>query len=147
MSAVGTGLLDEASVEPDKHLSMHPALRANRVVGGFSFGSICESRRVVRQRLALDESSTRPKNNALSLSGELRFTGCDCLSTSVMRATTRELNSQSARSSAFDVNNSRGRESDSQPQGFNSVLVGKSKTRLELDVFCIPIDFVLVLVA
>ncbi|QDV83784.1 hypothetical protein [Planctomycetes bacterium TBK1r] len=34
MSAVETGLLDEASVEPDKHLSMHPALRANRVVGG-----------------------------------------------------------------------------------------------------------------
>ena len=34
MSAVEAGLLDEASVELDKHLSMHPALRANRVVGG-----------------------------------------------------------------------------------------------------------------
>lgn len=28
----------------------------------------------------------------------------------------------------------------------NTVQVGKSKTRLELDVFCIPTDFVLVLV-
>ncbi len=28
------GLLGKASVEPDKHLSMHPALRVNRTAGG-----------------------------------------------------------------------------------------------------------------
>ncbi len=29
------GLLRRASVEPDKHLSMHPALRAQHIVGSY----------------------------------------------------------------------------------------------------------------
>ncbi len=44
------GLLDEASVEPDKHISMHPALRVSILASG-NFA-------------------------ALSRAGEARFTGC-----------------------------------------------------------------------
>ena len=33
-AATKSGLLQQASVELDEHLSMHPALRANRVTGG-----------------------------------------------------------------------------------------------------------------
>ena len=83
------GLLDEASVELDKHLSMHPALRANRAGG----------------RLGRKGYPTFPENCSLSLNGEFRFTGCDCLSMSAMHATTCELNLQPGRSSAFHVNN------------------------------------------
>lgn len=46
------GLLDEASVEPSKHLSMHSALRVSHMTVGIF----------------------RP----LSSTGEVEFTGCDC---------------------------------------------------------------------
>ena len=84
-----TGLLQQASVELDKHLSMHPALRANRVTGG--------------------------KSCPLSSTGEVKFTGCGCLSKSVMPATPGPMNLHRVRSSAFNVNDSRSRASDSRP--------------------------------
>jgi len=56
-----TGLLQQASVDPDKHLSMHPALRASHVQVGI-----------------LDEFwSELIEVLPLSQNGEFRFTGCD----------------------------------------------------------------------
>ena len=76
MQPPGSGLLQQASVEPDKHLSMHPALRANRVMGD--------------------------KIHPLSPTGEVGFTGCDCLTTTNLLATPDSANFRRTRSSAFD---------------------------------------------
>jgi hypothetical protein len=55
---------------------MHPALRANRVMGG--------------------------KVHPLSPTGEVGFTGCDCLTTTNLLATPGPANFRRTRSSAFD---------------------------------------------
>ncbi len=67
-----------------------------------------------------DSQRTSPvtQNNALSLNGEFRFTGCDCLLMFVMRVTTRQPKLRLTRSNAFDVQNSNGWESDSRPLRF-----------------------------
>jgi hypothetical protein len=59
LQASRTGLLQQASVERSEQLSLYRALRADRVTGG--------------------------KSCPLSRTGEVRFTGCDRLPTTVMR--------------------------------------------------------------
>ena len=88
-SRFSPGLLDGASVELSKHLSMHSALRADHMMGG--------------------------KSHPLSLTGEVRFTGCGRLPKSILLATPRRANLRSAESNAVDMNNSHSRKSDFRP--------------------------------
>jgi len=117
MPAVETGLLDEASVDLGKHLSMHPALRANRVAGG--------------------------QPCSLSLNGEFRFTGRDCLLMSIMRVTTCKLSLQPARSNAFDVHNSLVGNPIPDQGGFNTVPMCNCNFWLDEGVFAFPSNHVI----
>jgi len=78
------------------------------------------------------------KNCSLSLSGELRFTGCDCLLMSVMRVTSCKLSLQPARSNAFDIHNSLVGNPIPDQGGFNTVPICNCNSWPNEAVFAFP---------
>ena len=76
---------EQASVDLDEPVSWHPALRANRVTVVFPIGVEFVDDWNFSQ--LPNESTCQAEFRPLRRTGEVRFTGRDCLSTIVMRTT------------------------------------------------------------